>query len=180
MKKILLLLAICYMPYAIVGCGYTTRSSISNKFKTIYVAQFLNKVDITDETKTGAKFQVYRPLLETDITKAVFNRFTLDGNLRIVKEKDADLILKGSLVDFRRDVLRYADDETPEEYRISLVVDINLWDTKENKLVWEEKNFTGDTTYFLSGPNTKSEGAAITDATEDLARRIVARTVEQW
>ena len=55
-KQILLLLAICYMPYAIWGCGYTTRSMISNKFKTIYVTPFVNKIDITKETDTGYKY----------------------------------------------------------------------------------------------------------------------------
>lgn len=168
------------MPYAIIGCGYTTRSLISDRYKTIYVSQFLNKIDITSEAKVSRRYQVYRPVLETDITKAVIDRFILDGNLRIEKEGNADLILKSSLIDFRRDVLRYATDETPEEYRLSLTVDISLWDRKEDKLLWEEKNFIGDTTYFLSGPNAKSEDTAIIDATKDLARRIVARTVEVW
>lgn len=181
LKRFLLFLAICYMPYAILGCGYTTRSGISDKYRTIYIPPFLNKIDITSEAKASLKYQVYRPLLETDVTRAVIDRFMMDGNLRIAKDQNSDLALKGSLVDFRRDVLRYAtDEETPEEYRISISVDINLWDAKENKLVWEEKGFTGEASYFVTGANLKSDSAAITDATTDLARRIVARTVEQW
>lgn len=179
-KASLLLLLAGYLPLAILGCGYTTRSLISNKFKTIYVSPFLNKIDITSEAKASRTYQVFRPILETDVTRVVIDRFILDGNLRIGKEQASDLILKGFLVDFRKDVLRYETDETPEEYRISVVVDINLWDRNEDKLLWEEKNFTGDTTYFLSGPNAKSESSAIADAVADLARRIVERVIEEW
>jgi len=89
----------------------------------------------------------------------------------------ADLELKGELVEFRRDPLRYSDNDEIDEYRLSLVVNLYLRDKKENKLLWEEKNFTGDTSYF---PAQKSEDAAIRAAFDDLARRIVARVVEEW
>lgn len=178
--KPFLLLFVCYLSFSILGCGYTTRSLISDKYRTIYIHQFSNKIDITSESKVSRNYQVYRPVLETDITRAVIDRFMLDGNLRIEKEANADLVLKGFLVDFRRDVLRYATDDTPEEYRISLVVDISLWDRNEDKLLWQEANFIGDTTYFLSGPNAKSEDTAIVDGVNDLARRVVERTVENW
>jgi len=181
-KRIILLLVAGYwLLVGLAGCGYTTRSLISNKYKTIYIPPFLNQINITSDAKTGSKYQIYRPGLETDLTKAVIDRFRLDGNLRLEKESaNADLILKGSLVDYRRDVLRYATDDNPEEYRVSIMIDINLRDRKEDKLVWEEKSFTGDTSYFLSGPNAKSDATAVTEATKDLARRIVARTVENW
>ena len=180
LRILFLFLAICHMLYALPGCGYTTRSMISSQYKTIYVIPFLNKIDITSEANTGRDYRLYRPVLETDITRAVIDRFMFDGNLRPAKKENTDLILKGDLIDYRRDVLRYETDDTPEEYRISLAVDISLWDGKENKLVWEEKGFTGETTYFLTGANAKSENTAITDATADLARRIVERTVENW
>jgi hypothetical protein len=59
-----------------------------------------------------------------------------------------------------------------------------MWDTKENKLIWEENSFTGETTYFTSfypiANERKDEAVAINDSITDLARRIVERTVEQW
>ena len=83
-------------------------------------------------------------------------------------------------MDFRKDPLRYDDSDNVKEYRINLVVNISLWDRRENKLLWQENDFTGDTTYFAAGPQTKSEDAAVVDALNDLSRRIVERTVEQW
>jgi len=171
---------IFFVILALAGCGYTTRSMIENKFKTIYIAPFDNKVDISREAYSADKYRIYRPMLETDITKNVINKFLWDGNLRPASEESADLVLKGELVEFRRDPLRYDDNDEVAEYRINLVVNVSLWDKKENKLVWEESNFTGDTTYFTTGTQAKSEDVAMNDALKDLARRIVERTVEQW
>lgn len=179
-----MLLAICHMPYAIGGCGYTTRSMISDKFRTIYITPFVNKIDITRETDVASKYKIYKPLIETDITKAVINKFLFDGNLKPVKQANADLVFRGEVVEFRRDPVRYTDSDEVEEYRINVVVNISLWDNKENKVLWQENNFTGDSTYFTSfAPATvekKSDDAAISAAIADLARRIVERTVEQW
>ena len=127
-KRFLFLLAICHMPYAISGCGYTTRSMISNKFKTIYVVPFVNKIDITQESSVATKYRLYKPMLETDVTKAVTNKFLFDGNLRPTREEFADLILRGELMEFRRDPLRYTDNDEVEEYRINIIVNISLWD----------------------------------------------------
>lgn len=174
----IILLVACSLWLA--ACGYTTRSMVSNKFKTIYITQFANKVDITQETYSANKYRIYRPMLETDITRAVIDKFLFDGNLKPVKSESADLVVKGELMEFRRDPLRYTDSDEVEEYRINLVVNIGLWDNKENKLIWQENNFTGDTTYFVTGQAAKSETTALNDAISDLARRIVERVVEQW
>lgn len=180
MKKFLLLLAICYLPFVIPGCGYTTRSAISSKYQTIYITPFVNKIDITRETDVGRKYQLYRPQLETDVTKATINKFLWDGNLKPVKIQNADLTLKGELLEFRKDPLRYDDNDEVLEYRVNIVVNISLWDNKEDKLVWQENRFTGETSYFTSGSTSKSEAQAISDAITDLARRIVERAVEEW
>ena len=166
------------------GCGYTTRSMLYGKYKTIYVAPFLNKVDVTQESFSANKYRIYRPMLETDITKKVINRYLFDGNLKIVKEPAADLVLKGELMEYRKDPLRYDQNgEIVEEYRINIYVNLSLWDTKENKLLWQENNFNGNYSYFTTQTGNVivvSEGVAVTNAIDDLARRIVERTVEQW
>jgi len=162
------------------GCGYTTRSLITNKYRTIYITPFENKIDITRDTDVAAKYKIYRPMLETDITRSVVNKFLMDGNLKPIGQENPDLILKSQLVEFRREPLRYTDNQDIEEYRLNLVVNIGLWDPKENKLIWQENGFTGDTTYFVIGPLAKSEESAIKDAITDLSRRIVERAVEQW
>ncbi|MCX5694368.1 MAG: LPS assembly lipoprotein LptE [Candidatus Omnitrophica bacterium] len=171
---------------ALTGCGYTTRSMLYGTYNTIYVAPFLNKVDIAQESFSANKYRIYRPMLETDITKKVINRYLFDGNLRPAKEGAADLVLKGELVEYRKDPLSYTHDtENVTEYRINIYVNISLWDTKENKMLWQENNFNGNYSYFTAeNINSASikvpEATAVNNAIEDLARRIVERTVEQW
>lgn len=179
-KKNILLAAACWFLVSLAGCGYTTRSMVSSEFKTICIQPFVNKIDITQEAYAANKYRVYRPGLETDITNAVINRYLFDGNLRPAREDSADLILKSELIEFRRDPLRYDESDNVLEYRLNLIVNITLWDRREDKMVWQENGFTGDTTYFTSGTQAKSEDTAIADAVSDLARRIVERTVEQW
>ena len=184
-KFIFLVFGLWSLVFGLTGCGYTTRSAIVSKYKTIYVKPFVNKIDITVETDAASKYKIYKPFLETDITKKVINKYLFDGNLKPAKEENADLVLKGELVYFRKYPLRYTDSDEVEEYRLNLVVNISLWNNRDNKLVWEENNFTGDFSYFTTlatSPNVtkKTDEQAIPDAISDLARRIVERTVEQW
>lgn len=176
---------LCSLFFVMIGCGYTTRSMISNKFTTITIVPFVNKIDISREGDIASRYKVYLPQLETDITKAVVDKYLFDGNLKPTDKESASLTLKGELVDFRRDAVRYTENNDVEEYRISIAVNLTLWDNVENKLLWEENSFTGDASYFVAGfapanaPVT-SEDSAVTNALQDLARRIVERTVEQW
>jgi len=170
----------CSFLALLAGCGYTTRSLICDKYKTIYIAPFANKINLTLESDVNSKYKVYRPMLETEVTRGTINAFLYDGNVKPVAQESADLILKAELTEFRRDPLRYTDNDDVAEYRINIVVNMNLWDKKNDKLVWEEKGFTGDSTYFTTGSQAKSEDLAVQDAIKDISRRIVERVVEQW
>jgi hypothetical protein len=177
-----LLLAVCVVSVGGNGCGYTTRSSlISSKYRTICIAPFVNKIDITQEVDTGNKYKVNRPMVESEVTRMVINKYLFDGNLKPVSAENADLLLKGEVVEFRRDPLRYDENENAQEYRVSLRVNLKLVDRRDNDTaLWEENGFTGTADYFVSGAGAKSESAAVTESIQDLARRIVERTVEDW
>jgi outer membrane lipopolysaccharide assembly protein LptE/RlpB len=186
-NKILILLAAisCLLTTALSGCGYTTRSMLTGKYSSIYITPFLNKVDVTQEAYSANKYRIYRPMLETDITRKVINKYLFDGNLKPLKESIADLVLKGELVEYRKDPVSYTSDNNDViEYRINIYVNLQLWDAKENKLLWEENNFNGNYSYFTSFATGNviqvPEDTAVNNAIEDLARRIVERTVEQW
>lgn len=176
----------CLLVTGLTGCGYTTRSMLYGNYNTIYVTPFLNKVNITQESFSENKYRIYRPMLETDITKKVSNWYLFDGNLKPVKEAVADLVLKGELIEYRKDPLSYtANTENVTEYRINIYVNLSLWDTKTNTMLWQENNFNGNYAYFTAddtnSANIKvSEATAVNNAIADLARRIVERTVEQW
>ncbi len=176
MKKSLLWILLLGLLGWTASCGYTTRSLLPSRIKTVHVAPFKNKIISADESTPGT----YIPLLEVKIRNAVVDRFLFDGNLRVADSDKADLILKGELLSYRREGLRYTEDRDVQEYRIAIDVSLKMWDQKRNEPFWEEPSFTGDTTYFVSGPSAKSETVALEEALKDLARRIVERTIENW
>jgi hypothetical protein len=171
---------VCYLLFAACGCGYTTHSMITDKYRTIYVEPFVNKIPIAQGAETTNKYMVYRPALESEITQSVIDKFLADGNFKPAKLESADLALSGELVEFRRDPLRYTDNDDVEEYRICIIVNLTLKDNKENKVLWQENRFTGDESYFTMGNFAQSEDTAVNLALSDLSRRIVERAVEQW
>ena len=170
---ILLLISFC-------GCGYTTHSLLPPHLKRIYVENFKNAIDITGETSEREVYKTYRPRLELDVTKAVIDKFIFDGNLKISRAEDADVILTGELVDFKREALRYDEADNIEEYRIVILVSIKLKDIKENKILWQFDRFAGSYEYYTIGSQAKTEATAINGAIDDLARRIVEQTIEIW
>ena len=127
----LMIISSLILPLCALGCGYTTKSLLPSQAKTIYVENFANRIPITDQTSDVRMYRGYRPRLEFDITKAIIDRFLFDGNLKIAERRDkADLVLSGGLVDFKKESLRYDRNDNVEEYRVRVVTDIELKDTR--------------------------------------------------
>jgi len=166
--------------FTVSGCGYTASSLLPTEFKTIYVENFVNKITVTKDMTDARMYVNYRPGMEVEVTKAVINRYLYDGNLAITQADKADLILKADLIDYRREALRYDANANVEEYRVTLAVDMELVNGHTGKTVWKERNFGGQATYRTGGTLATTQDVAIRAASEDLARRIVERTVEAW
>jgi len=162
------------------GCGYTTRSLLPSNFKTVYVENVVNRINVTAEQTNLRMYRGYRPGMEVNITKAIIDQFLFDGNLKVAPEGKADLMLKAELIDYKRDPLRYDSNDNVEEYRIKLIVNIELLDAKTGTLQWKERGFAGETTYMTTGPLAKSDEQAVAAVMADLARRVVERTIEAW
>ncbi len=164
----------------IAGCGYTARPGLVSYLKTVYIKPFVNKIDLAQLPTNYQRFPIYRHGMESDLTTAVINRFQFTGLMRPAGPTTADSRLEGELVAFRRDPLRYNASQQVEEWRLNVVVNLRFYDLHTNTLMWEEQGFTGDTTYFALGSNAESEAKALDRAMQDLARRVVERTVENW
>ena len=84
--------------------------------------------------------------------------------------------MRGELVDYIKDPLRYARDaKTVTEYRLSLITNFSCYDVAEGDFMWKQK-IIGKSTYFV---NT-SEEAALKVAINDLAKNIVDKTIKGW
>ena len=162
---------ICLAPLA--GCGYTQKMTLPSGIRTIHVETFQNKV-------TLGRFYAYEPGLEIKITNAVINRLQQDGNLKVVGREEADAALEGDLIAFDQEGTRFTGLERIEEYRLYVVVALRLKNVKSGQLIWEENNFSGDASYFLTDPRAVSRTFATDLAIERLAHSVVDRIVEDW
>ncbi|MDP3730863.1 MAG: LPS assembly lipoprotein LptE [Candidatus Omnitrophota bacterium] len=166
--------------FFITGCGYTTKSLLPSNLKTIYVDNLVNKIKVTEESSDSRMYRGYRPGMELEATRTIRDKYLSDGNLKIADPETADLILTGELVDFRNEALRYNRDDNIEEYRIRIVVNLEMKNAKSGTVRWTENNFAGESLYRTTGTLAKSEATAIKEADDDLARRVVERTIEEW
>ncbi|MFH1046078.1 MAG: LptE family protein [Candidatus Omnitrophota bacterium] len=175
-------LVMLFVALGMAGCGYTAGSLLPSDLKTIYLEPFRNKIELTTElTFDEYRFRSYRAQLETDINRELRDRFITDGNLKVVESEKADLILTGELIDYLRVPVRYAaDNETVDEYRITIVCSAQLKKTQSDQFLWKEPRIIGDSAHILSGTTANNESVAVEAAVDDLARRIVNHTIEGW
>ena len=162
------------------SCGYTATRILPSYYRTIYVEPFENKIPITADVTEKIGFATNYPEIEQKVTRGVINQFLFDGNLRVTnKPENADLTLTGAIVDFYRQPLRRKEDDTVEEYRLNLSASVTLRD-KSGKLLLQDSAMVGDTTYFLTGPSARSEGAAVEDLVTDFCHRVEEWVIEYW
>jgi len=161
---------------AFAGCGYTTGSLLPAQYKTLHVEPFTNRVEFVSENVRG----LYVPQLESKVRTSIIDRFQMDGHLRLNDSDKSDLVLKGELLGFERDDLRTDDNQNVQEYRLRIIVSLTMVDNTTGQVFWKESSFAGESTYFTSGPQAKSESEALNDTMLDLSRRVVERTIENW
>lgn len=164
------------MTVFVSGCAYKTGSLIQDKYDTIYVAAVENKINFLDADRRS----VYIPQLELLAQTAMIDQLMFDGSLRVVKQPDADLVLKAVLLNFERDDLSLTEEEDVKEYRLRITMALEMWDPVNEKVLWQEPSFAGETTYHTIGKKSKSEAQAIADMLLDFSRRVVERTTENW
>ncbi len=180
MKSLKPSLLIAVVLFSLTGCGYTQKSLLPSSIKSVHVPAVKNAIDLTSETDDVNKFRVYRPGLEVDVRNSIINRFIFDGNLEVVGADKADAILEVKLADYIRDPLRYSRGDDVQEYRLSVVLNVSLYESRNHSKVLWSGTVVGDTTFFLSGSRAISEDEATAVAVSDAARRVVERTIEYW
>ena len=158
---------------AFPGCGYTTKTVLPRNIKTIFVETVKNKIPIEQVFS-------YQQGMEMDITNAVIARLQQDGNLRVVTQDKADAILKMDLLAYEQEGLRFDQLEEVQEYRLFVVLKLQLVDAKTNELIWEEPNFSGDSEYYVTQIKQLGEQASVEKAIGRLAKNVVDRIVEDW
>lgn len=164
MKRISLIATSISLVLIILGCGYRAGSLLPADIKTVAVPMFVNKTP--------------EPELESMVTNAVIQELITDGTLQVTEYENADTLLLGEIIDYKREPLRYTDEEVTREYRLIIAVRLKFEDLRYDEVMWEDPGVEGETTFFVGASLPDSERIALPDAIEDLAHDIVEKVVE--
>lgn len=160
-----LLVAVC----AAGGCAYTVSGVLPGHLKTLAVPVFGNNT---------VEFR-----LADDVTLAITDAFLANQRLRIARERDADAVLRGTVVAYRNQVYGYTAQERATQYEIVLVVQIAFRDQVKNRILWKEDQLSVRTTYNVvpvGGEAAKTETDGRREVIQKMADQIVSRTVQGW
>ena len=160
--------------------GYTSKTNLPEHIESVHVDKVSNTIDIASEVSSQHAYRIYRPGLEVQLRNALIERFIFDGHLRIASKDSADAILSADLLSFDRDPVRYNADDSIQEFRIHVTARISFNDALSGEPLWEAASISGQSSYFLSGTEAKSEDEAVLLALEDLVRHTVEDILEVW
>jgi len=151
------------------GCSYTVSGVLPSHLKTVAIPVFGNNT---------VEFR-----LADDVTQAITDAFQADRRLRIVRERDADAVLRGTVVAYRNQVYGYTAQERATQYEIVLVLQLSFRDQVKNRILWKEDQLAVRTTYNVVATGalparTETDGRA--EVIRKLADQIVSRTVQGW
>ena len=171
----------------ISGCGYSTGSSLDEKYRTIHIVPFENQTGEYD--------------LQAPLTNAVIRKFINDPRLRIVDRKDADLLMEGVILKYQLKGLTYDRNDEVTQFLCGIVAGVRLTDQISGEVFWEETQITGETSFYTraSGQSsdrlrgnaevflptvrsfdTEEENRGASEAIEQLASDIFYRTIVPW
>ncbi len=170
-----------------VGCAYTTRATLDPAYRTVYVAAMDNQ---------SREYGLQAPL-----TNAIRRKFLTDGRLRVVPRDHADLILEGTILDYRRKGLTYDERDEVSQFLCVVIAKVRCVDAETGQVLWQDPAMTGETTFYrrASGQSSdrlrgnaeiflstvtsfasEEENRGASEAVEQLASDIFYRTIEPW
>ncbi len=169
------------------GCGYSTQTSLDEKYQTVYVSAFRN---------ASREYDLQAPL-----TNAVIRKFIADGRLTVVDRPNADLLLEGVILDYKLKGLTFDDNDDVTQFLCLVLAGVRVTDAATGEALWEDPRMVGETTFYtrasgqssdrLRGnaetflPTVRSfaseeENRGAAEALEQLASDIFYRTIEPW
>ena len=153
------------------GCGYHLvgyGSSLPAHIKTIAIPTFKNSS--------------IEPNIHRGATDSIRRAFISDGRLKLIDARRADLIIKGTLINYQLQPVSFSAQDTVDEYIIRLGVQIEAYDRIKKKILFKQE-FNTQWDYRVTSSVIDSELAkntALIEAYNDLADRLVSIIIEQF
>jgi outer membrane lipopolysaccharide assembly protein LptE/RlpB len=153
------------------GCGYSLKgegSFLPEHIKVITVAEFQNQTPRFELEK------VINQKLEEELLGR--GSFTLSPN-----QNEADAVLTGVITQYKTSPKSLNDEGRATSYSIRITLDIKFTDLKENKTLFEDKNYTVTEEYQLTNLDEDfldQEEFAIEEAAGRLAESLISAILE--
>ena len=153
------------------GCGYHLvgyGSSLPAHIKTIAIPTFKNSS--------------IEPNIHRDATDSIRRAFIADGRLKLIGTRRADLIIKGTLINYQLQPVSFSAQDTVDEYIIRLGTQIEAYDRIKKRILFKQE-FNTQWDYRVTSSVIDSESAkntALIEAFNDLADRLVSIIIEQF
>jgi outer membrane lipopolysaccharide assembly protein LptE/RlpB len=153
---------------ALFACGpYTFNPNLPGHIKSVAIPLFKNPRTF----KYGA---------ERILTDAVIDEFVADGTLDVADENVADSKLTVEIVNYKKEALSYDVQEVVKEYNLAVVVSATFTDLTTNQVLWQEPQMYESVSYYAIGAQAETEDEALERLAEELARKLVNRTMQGW
>lgn len=153
------------VPFLLTGCGYRLGSLLPAHMKSVAVPNFKN--------------HTMEPAIQIDVTNGVIERFQVDGTLQVVPEDEADTLLLGEIIDYKREGLRISsDNDATTEFRITVAVRLTFKDLTTGETLWVAPRIEGEAEFLPGRSGPEAEREALPRAVEDLAEDVVSKVVD--
>lgn len=162
-------LGLALVPLLAAGCAYTLSSVIPGHIRSVAVPVFANST---------VEFGIAE-----DVTREVQNAFQANGRLTLSGERQADSVLRGTVMAYRDQVFGYTQQERATSYEIVLTVRLAYRDLVKSRDLWKEDALTVRTTYnvvAVGNEPARTSLEARAEVVRKLADQIVSRTVQGW
>lgn len=155
---IILCLLFCQCMY------YSFSGSLAPHLKTVAVPLFKNQT---------AEFGVTEQL-----TDAVIAEFSRDNTLKIADAAVADVLIQGEIARISDQAGAFDQQETVEDYKVYITVNITCQDQVKKQVLWEERLTQWGIYEPTGGIQAREEGIA--EAIDKISEEILNKTVAGW
>lgn len=146
----------------ISGCAHNQRM-LDARFESIHIPVVHNET-----SEFG---------LEEHFTHGMIEAFRRDGQLRVVRRDDADLVLNARITEVKFFPQTFSDLDRAVGYRIRVVMMVDVIDNTSGEALFTNRPFQADGNFILSSSPTS---AATNDVSAMLAESILSNLIEGW
>jgi hypothetical protein len=157
---ILLAFSQCKVNYSFTG------ASIPPDVQTIYIGHFVNNASLVE------------PTLSQRLTDAFKDKFSSETNLVLVNA-EGDLILEGSIRDFRTQPVAIQTDDQAALNRLTITIEVSYENTVDEKMNFQS-TFSRYADYSSSQSLTAVQEALIEEINTMLVEDVFNRAVVNW